>query len=166
MTPATSPSPTLPVWHDDLCVHVAPVDDDHRAIVAALALVIQAGPDELMPRWAHLIALMEAHFAQEDAWLVRTGFSPDNCHSTQHATIVRIMREGEARGHAGEGAVVRQMADELGQWLPLHVHSMDASMVAHFESVGFDAAHNAFTHDRPLEFDGIQSCGGGGGCED
>lgn len=165
MTLATPLIPTVPAWDDALCVHVAPIDDDHRAIVAALAHVVLAAPESLMARWAHLIAAMQAHFAQEDAWLVRTGFAPDNCHSTQHATIVRIMREGEARGHHGDTDVVRQMADELGQWLPLHVNTMDASMVAHFESVGFDAATNAFTHDRPLAWEHMQGCGGGG-CED
>lgn len=161
----TSDTLVVPEWSDTLLVHLQPVDDDHQAIVASLAQVVLASDEDLMPRWSHLISAMEAHFKMEDAWLVTTGFTADNCHSTQHATILRIMREGEARGHQGEGHVVRQMADELGAWLPQHVHSMDASMVAHFEAVGFDATRHAFTHDRPLDVKGIQGCGGGG-CED
>lgn len=147
-------------------VHLQPIDDDHQAIVSALAKVVLASDEALMPCWSHLISAMEAHFKLEDGWLVTTGFALDNCHSTQHATILRIMREGEARGHQGEQHVVRQMADELGVWLPQHVHSMDASMVAHFEAVGFDATQGAFTHNRPLEAQGIQGCGGAGGCDD
>lgn len=158
-------APTVPVWSDALRVHLQPVDDDHQAIITALAKVVLASALDVMPCWSHLISTMEAHFRLEDDWLVKTGFAADNCHSAQHATILRIMREGEARGHQGEQHVVRQMADELGEWLPQHVQRMDASMVAHFKEVGFDATKNAFTHDRPLYLEGMQGCGGGG-CED
>jgi hemerythrin-like metal-binding protein len=149
MTPTTD-TLAVPEWSDALLVNLQPVNDNHNAIVAALAQVGLAPDEDLMARCSPLISAMEAHFKMEDAWLV-TGFTADNCHSTHHATTLRIMREGEARGHQGESQVVRQMADELGAWLPQHVHSMDASMVAHFEAVGFDGARGTFTHDRPLD---------------
>ena len=164
MTPNTQPR-LVPVWSDDLLVHLQPIDEEHQAIVAALAQVVLASDEALMPCWAQLISAMEANFTLEDGWLVTTGFAADNCHSTQHATILRIMREGDARGHQGERQVVRQMADELGVWLPQHLHSMDAAMVAHFEAVGFDATRGVFLHDRPLKVQGIQGCGAGG-CDD
>ena len=113
MTPMTD-TLAVPEWSDALLVHLQPVDDDHQAIVAALARVVLASDPDLMACWSHLISAMESHFKMEDSWLVTTGFTADNCHSTQHATILRIMREGEVRGNQGENHVVRQMADELG----------------------------------------------------
>lgn len=161
---ATQPLVNLLQWDDALLLRVPPIDDDHQDIVAVLGTVVTAGDSELLPRWSALISTMQAHFEMEDSWMRRTGFAANNCHSSQHAIILRILREGEARGHAGELAVIRQMADELGQWLPQHVQSMDMSMVAHFVSVGFDPNTGDFTHDRPLTLQGIEGCGGGGSC--
>ncbi|WP_210542908.1 hypothetical protein [Rhodoferax sp. PAMC 29310] len=81
MTPTTA-TLAVPEWSDALLVNLQPVDDDHKAIVAALAQVVLAPDEDLMARWCHLISAMEAHFKMEDAWLVTTGFTADNCHST------------------------------------------------------------------------------------
>jgi hemerythrin-like metal-binding protein len=161
---ATQQLASPPQWDDALLLRVPPIDDDHKEIVALLASVVMAEDTELLPRWSALIITMQEHFEREDGWMQMTGFTPDNCHSSQHTIILRILREGETRGQLGELAVVRQMADELGQWLPQHVESMDASMVAHFSSVGFDVNTGGFTHDRPLAVHDIEGCGGGGSC--
>lgn len=161
---ATQPLASPLEWDDALLLRVPPIDDDHKEIVAVLGTVVTAEDADLLPRWSALINTMQEHFDMEDGWMRMTGFAANNCHSSQHAIILRILREGEERGQAGEFAVVRQMADELGQWLPHHVESMDVSMVAHFASVGFDANTGGFTHDRPLTLQGIEGCGGGGSC--
>lgn len=158
-------SATPPQWDDALLLGEPPIDDDHKHIVAVLGEVIVAHDTDLLAHWSALIAAMQKHFDMEDGWMQMTGFTADNCHSSQHAIILRILREGEVRGQGGELDVVRQMAQELGAWLPHHVEAMDASMVAHFASVGFDTRTGSFTHDRPLAVQGIQSCGGDS-CDD
>ncbi len=130
--PQTSPSPLA--WDDTLLLDWKPMDDDHKAIVALLAEVVCADAEYLMPRWSALIAGMQKHFDEEDRWMMESGFAENNCHSAQHKTILDIVREGEARGHAGEHDVVRQMAQELGTWFPLHIDAMDAVLVSYLRA--------------------------------
>lgn len=157
----TAPQTKVPApqWDDALLLHAAPIDDDHKEIVAELGAVVLAVDTELLARWSGFIGTLQRHFDREDRWMQMTGFTADNCHSSQHAIILGILRDGEVRGQAGELDVVRQMATEMGQWLPHHVEAMDAALVSHFQAVGFDVTTDRFTLG-PLQLQGIQSCGG------
>ncbi|HOF50817.1 MAG TPA: hemerythrin domain-containing protein [Rhodoferax sp.] len=157
-TPQFSTTPVA--WDDALLLDLKPMDDDHQEIVALLAEVVRADDDYLMPRWSALIAGMQRHFDEEDRWMQDTGFAADNCHSSQHKIILQILREGEARGHNGQHDVVRQMAYELGVWLPHHVEAMDSSLVIHLRSVGFDPVTRTVPNGYQATTESIHGCGG------
>jgi hemerythrin-like metal-binding protein len=116
--------------------------------------------DELMQRWSALIAHTQQHFDQEDRWMQVTGFATDNCHSGQHRIVLQVMREGEAKGHNGHLAVVREMAHELGQWFPQHAQTMDASLALHLRSAGFDPTTGSFSDSGHLPTRQLHGCGG------
>lgn len=146
-------------WSEALVLDMPVMDDTHREFVDLLARVVGAADDDLLPRWAALIAHTQLHFDAEDRWMLATGFAPDNCHATQHKVILQVMREGEARGHQGDLSVVRQMAHELGLWFPQHAQSMDASLALHMRSAGFDPVHGV-TQPQALPTQPIHGCGG------
>ena len=129
--------PTLQ-WSDTLALGLPAMDAIHHEFVDLLAQVVHATDDTLPPLWRLLVAHTDAHFAREDRWMQDTGFSNTNCHTSQHQIVLQVMMEGDRRGSAGELAVVRQMADELGTWFPMHAQAMDAALALHLRSVGYD----------------------------
>lgn len=87
-----------------------------------------------------------------------TGFAPNNCHSSQHATVLQIMREGAEHGAAGNLAMVRQMAHELTVWLPHHIDAMDAGLAQHLMEVGYNTATGHISKPEMLPQNTVSSC--------
>ena len=151
--------PTLQ-WSDTLALGLPMMDDTHREFVDLLAKVVNAPDDTLLPLWRELVAHTDEHFAREDRWMTATGFASSNCHSTQHQVVLQVMREGDIRGTAGELAVVRQMADELGTWFPMHAQAMDATLALHLRNVGYDPLTGQVSMPQALPTETLHGCGG------
>lgn len=147
-------------WSDEFVLDVPAMDDTHREFVALLADVVHATDNALCTAWQNLLTHTQEHFDREDQWMLSTRFAASNCHSTQHSTILQIMREGAKRGQAGDLAVIRQMAFELGIWFPQHAHTMDAALASHVRSVGFDPATGIVHLPQCLPREAIHGCGG------
>jgi hemerythrin-like metal-binding protein len=151
--------PTLQ-WTDSLALGLPVMDDTHHEFVDLLAKVVSAPDDALLPLWRELVAHTDDHFAREDRWMKATGFSSTNCHTTQHQVVLQVMREGDKRGSAGDLAVVRQMADELGTWFPMHAQAMDAALALHLRGVGYDEKTGTVNMPQALPAETIHGCGG------
>jgi hemerythrin-like metal-binding protein len=147
-------------WSDTLALGVPAMDATHHEFVTLLTQVVRATDDTLLPLWRLLVAHTDEHFAREDRWMQDTGFSGTNCHTSQHQVVLQVMMEGERRGSAGELAVVRQMADELGSWFPMHAQAMDAALALHLRSVGYDPLTGQVAMPQALPTETIQGCGG------
>ena len=147
-------------WSDSLALGLSFMDDTHHEFVDLLADVVNAPDANLLGAWRTLIEHTEDHFGREDQWMQSTRFSAGNCHSTQHDVILQVMREGDKRGQAGDLAVVRQMAHELGIWFPQHAQSMDAALALHLRSVGYDPATGIVHSPQALPQEVIHGCGG------
>lgn len=159
MTPTLTAPATL-AWSDALVLDMPVMDAVHEEFVELLARVVRAPDAELLPLWSALIAHTQEHFDREDQWMRATGFAAGNCHATQHKVVLQVLREGEARGHGGDLAVLRQMADELGIWFPQHAQSMDASLALHLRSAGYDPETGALAQPERLPQAAIHGCGG------
>lgn len=145
-------------WSDTFALDVPVMDDTHQEFVDLLAAVVSASDDTLLPRWDDLVQHTDEHFAREDRWMLATGFAVDNCHSSHHKLILQIMRDGARRGRAGELAVVRQMADELGTWFPHHANSMDAGLAAHLKAIGYDTVTGTIARPAGVPAELIEGC--------
>lgn len=125
-------------WSDALSLDLPIMDDTHREFVHLLALAQQA-PDQRLPgAWQQLIDHTDAHFAQEDRWMLATRFAAAKCHVMQHKVVLQVMREGAAQAAAGDLASVRVMASELALWFAAHAQSMDAALALQLRRVGYD----------------------------
>ncbi len=147
-------------WSDTLTLGLPVMDDTHREFVDLLARVTGAADPDLLALWGELVSHTDEHFAREDGWMKDTGFSSSNCHTTQHQVVLQVMREGDTRGKAGELAIVRQMADELGVWFPHHAQAMDAALALHLRSVGYDAKTGQISTPLALPDEEIYGCCG------
>lgn len=145
-------------WSETLALDLPEMDKTHHEFVDLLAQVVNATDQHLLPLWSDLVAHTDEHFTREDRWMKDTGFSSTNCHTTQHQVVLQVMREGAKRGHAGELAVVRQMADELGIWFPQHAQAMDAALALHLRGVGYDPLTGQVKMPEALPSEAIHGC--------
>ncbi len=147
-------------WSDTFTLGMPVMDDTHHEFVQLLAQVVQASDTELLPLWQTLVTHTEEHFAREDRWMTDTGFTINNCHTSQHQAVLKVMHEGSKRGLSGNLTVVRQMADELGVWFPQHAEAMDAALAEHMHSVGYDHGTGQMLRPEALPGQGIEGCHG------
>jgi len=151
--------PTL-VWSDALKLDNPRMDATHIEFVDLLTRLEGAPDDELLPRYRKLVAHTEEHFAQEDRWMRSTGFAPENCHQSQHAQVLQVLREHEHRMLAGEPVDLRRLAGELGAWFEHHAQTMDAALAFHCLQVGFDTATETLAGgEAPVPAQPITGCG-------
>ena len=146
-------------WSDALALDLPLMDDTHREFVALLAVAQRSADDELSASWQRLIDHTEVHFAQEDRWMLATGFASSSCHSIQHKVVLQVMREGKAQAAAGDKACLRNMASELALWFAQHAQTADAALALHVRRVGYDAATNTVINPDALPGHAISSCG-------
>lgn len=147
-------------WSDELGVDMPQMDATHQESVALVQAVQGASDAQLMPAWERLLAHTEAHFAEEDRWMLATRFAAGNCHSTQHQTVLQIMRDGTARARQGRLGELRTMAAELAVWLPHHIDAMDAGLAHHLRQLGFDPATGHIAHPEALPAQPLHGWGG------
>lgn len=159
--PSIHALPESMTWSEDYQLDHATMDTTHREFVDLLNTVLHADDAHLLAHWETLVDHTQDHFDREDQWMQATGFTADNCHSSQHKIILQIMREGTQRGRAGELHVPRQMGRELAVWFPQHAQAMDAALAMHLRDVGFDTETGTVAHPQALPVGAIEGCGGG-----
>ncbi len=156
-------TPSL-AWTDNLVLNQPELDHTHQEFVELLNRygdALDRGEDAL-PAFRELLAHTEAHFAMEERWMAATGFEPQNCHSSQHAMVLNVMREvvryADELGDREPLSIVRQ---ELVQWFPSHAEMMDAALVYTMQQRGYDPATG--TSQVPVQTpDGAQGAAGCG----
>ena len=162
---------TTLTWSAELTLAHPQMDATHEEFVALLAAADHAlaGPEPvLLAAWDALVAHTVEHFAQEDRWMVATGFAPDNCHAFQHQAVLQVMQEcaRRARGIGAEGGLpdvepLKLAVGELAIWFPQHAQMMDAALAEHMAQLGFDAATGQSRAPALAGADALTGCGGG-----
>lgn len=147
-------------WSDALALDLPAMDRTHQEFVDLLAAAEAAGDDTLLTCWRALVAHTDDHFGREDRWMEATQFAASNCHSVQHRIVLQVLREGTARGEAGDLAPIRQMIRELAVWFPQHADMMDAALALHLQRVGFDTETGHIARPEALPAGMIHGCGG------
>ncbi len=73
-------------WTPALFLGDARMDDTHEEFVTLLNQLLVTPPDKQLPLYRAFTDHTVEHFAQEERWMLATGFSADNCHAEEHAT--------------------------------------------------------------------------------
>lgn len=147
------------VWSEALSLSMPVMDTTHQEFVGLLAAVQEADDAHLLSAWQALVGHTDDHFTREDQWMLATGFAPGNCHSTQHAVVIQVMRKGTAQGVQGDWAPIRQIAQELALWFPHHAQNMDAGLALHLKSVGYDPVTGELSVPEALPERAMSGCG-------
>ena len=126
-------------WTQSLHTGDARMDDTHHEFVDMLNQILATPHEQQLPLYQQFLLHTVEHFAQEERWMVATGFSAENCHAEHHATILETMRAVQSHYEAGDTDIISRLAEALAEWFPGHAASMDAGLAIHMKNVGFDS---------------------------
>jgi len=125
LEPTTSPAaaPSAPVrefppvpdlqWSEALQTGDARMDATHQEMGEMLARLRAPPPEQQLEPYRALLAHTTEHFAQEDRWMLASGFTADNCHSLQHKSVLDTLIAVEAHFHQGDRSIITRMAEAL-----------------------------------------------------
>ena len=116
------------VWEDRYLLGYAAMDDTHREFVALVDALLTAPDDALPAALEAFAAHAEAHFAQEDGWMVAEDFPARDCHIDEHAKVLASVNEVREMVAGGEREIVRELAVALKDWFPSHADYMDSAL--------------------------------------
>ena len=146
-------------WTAALSVGDARMDDTHEEFVSMLNQLLATPPNEQLPQYRSFIEHTVAHFAQEERWMLATGFSADNCHAGHHATILETMNAVLEHSEKGDAGIIKRMAQALAEWFPQHAASMDAGLAQHLKNVGFNSSTETLADPSTVRPASMSSCG-------
>ena len=155
----TTAAPTLMPWTESLNTGDARMDETHQEFVDMINQILATPEDEQLPVYKAFLNHTVEHFAQEERWMLATGFSADNCHAEHHATILETMRVVEAHYLDTDKQIITRMAEALAEWFPGHANSMDAGLAAHLKSVGFDSVTETLADPSAIKNVTMSGCG-------
>lgn len=146
-------------WTDSMNTGDARMDDTHQEFVIQLNELLQTPPERQLPLYRAFIQHTVEHFAQEERWMVATGFSADNCHASHHATILETMRAVVDHFEQGDTDIINRLAEALAEWFPQHAASMDAGLALHLKDVGFDTRTETLADPGKVRPASMSGCG-------
>jgi len=146
-------------WTDSLNTGDARMDDTHQEFVTMLNELLRMPPERQLPLYRDFIEHTVDHFAQEERWMVATGFAPDNCHASHHATILETMRAVVEHFEQGDTDIINRLAEALAEWFPQHAASMDAGLALHLKDVGFDTRTETLADPGKVRPASMSGCG-------
>jgi hemerythrin len=126
-------------WTPQLHTGDSRMDDTHEEFVEMLNQLLATPQDLQLPLYRAFVAHTVEHFAQEERWMIATGFAPDNCHASHHATILETLNAVVEHYEQGDTEIISRLAEALVEWFPQHAASMDAGLALHMKEVGFDS---------------------------
>lgn len=146
-------------WTDALNTGDARMDDTHQEFVTLLNELLKTPPERQLSLYRAFIEHTVAHFAQEERWMLATGFAPDNCHASHHATILETMRAVVEHFEQGDTDIINRLAEALAEWFPQHAASMDAGLALHLKDVGFDTRTETLADPGKVRPASMSGCG-------
>ncbi len=158
---APTMAPTLPPlsWSDALQTGDHRMDETHEEFVTMLNAILATPQDQQLPLYQAFLSHTVEHFAQEERWMLATGFSADNCHASHHATILETMRAVQVHYEGGDTEIITRLAEALAEWFPGHANSMDAGLALHLKAVQFDSVTETLADPSVIQSVTMSGCG-------
>lgn len=146
-------------WAPQLETGDARMDETHEEFVDMLNQLLATPTEQQLPLYRQFIAHTVEHFAQEERWMVATGFAADNCHASHHATILETMNAVVEHFEQGDTDIINRLAEALAEWFPQHAASMDAGLALHLKEVGFDSRTETLADPDKVRPATMSGCG-------
>lgn len=115
-------------WNDGYLLGFNPMDQVHQEFVEFVAALQQAADSDLDRVLGVLLQHCQAHFEQEDRWMLESDFPASECHINEHAAVLKSIHEVKQQLVIGNVAVCRQLGNELAAWFPGHADYLDSAL--------------------------------------
>lgn len=158
-TAAVATPPNGLQWSAQLHTGDGRMDDTHEEFTLMLNQLLATPEAEQLPLYREFVAHTVEHFAQEERWMLATGFSADNCHASHHATILETMNAVVEHYEQGDTEIITRLAEALAEWFPQHAASMDAGLALHLKEVGFDSRTETLADPDKVRPATMSGCG-------
>lgn len=135
------------------------MDETHAEFVDQLNALLATPVDQQLPLYREFLAHTVEHFAQEERWMLATGFATDNCHASHHATILDTMHAVIPLFENDDPEIITRLAEALAEWFPQHAASMDAGLAQHLQQVGFDTTTETLADPSVIRPASMSGCG-------
>jgi hemerythrin len=146
-------------WTPELQTGDSRMDHTHEEFVDMLNRLLATPQSEQLPLYREFVAHTEEHFAQEERWMIATGFAPDNCHASHHATILETLHAVIPHYQNDDPEIITRLAEALVEWFPQHAASMDAGLALHMKEVGFDSHTETLADPARVKTATMSGCG-------
>lgn len=115
-------------WEDRYLLGYAPMDETHREFVELVDRLLTVEDGELAPILEAFAEHAEAHFAQENQWMVNEDFPARDCHIDEHNKVLASLADVRLQLAEGDCGIVRELAQALKDWFPAHADYMDSAL--------------------------------------
>ena len=147
------------VWTDSLHTGDVRMDETHREFTDMINLILATPEAEQLPIYKEFLNHTVEHFAQEERWMLATGFSADNCHASHHATIMETLHAVVEHYEKDDKEIITRLAEALVEWFPQHAATMDAGLALHMKDVGFDSRTETLADPSKVRPATMSGCG-------
>ncbi|MDP3887153.1 bacteriohemerythrin [Hydrogenophaga sp.] len=158
-TPEAPATTTGLEWAPSLQTGDARMDETHEEFVVMLNQLLATPQDQQLPLYREFVEHTAAHFAQEERWMLATGFTADNCHASHHATIMETLHAVIPHYQNDDPEIITRLAEALVEWFPQHAASMDAGLALHLKDVGFDSRTETLADPNRVRPATMSGCG-------
>ncbi|MBL8447211.1 MAG: cation-binding hemerythrin HHE [Zoogloeaceae bacterium] len=135
------------VWTDDLVLGLEPMDVTHQDFVRSYQCLAEASTEAFLAALDDFVAHCEAHFEQENRWMEAVDFP--GCHRAEHDRVLAVLRDVRRCAAEGDTFLGRRLIEEIPAWFENHANGMDAALVFHLDSIGYDAVSENWREARP-----------------
>lgn len=120
------------LWSDTRLLGYAPMDDVHKEFYEVTLGLVTCSDETALAAIDAFEKHAISHFEQEDEWMRSTNFPPRDCHTDEHAAVLKSVGEvKEAVGAGRAGAeLVRDIGMHLFAWFPGHADYLDSALAA------------------------------------
>lgn len=117
-------------WTEDLSVHIAEMDKEHKQLVAMInelheAMTSGKGKDVLGGVLTRLVDYTRFHFAAEEKLMISHQYPGYLNQKSEHDNLTKKVMDIKARIDAGNMVVTVEVMAFLKDWLTKHIIGMD-----------------------------------------
>lgn len=117
-------------WNPEFILGQKTLDAAHRGLFVALARLAALPEDEFARGFDDTVAAVERDFRGEEALMERLDDENLAAHREQHARVLSGLHHATAALAEGDSRAAHQAVFLLGDWLPLHITTMDRALAA------------------------------------
>ena len=105
-----------------------PLDEVHEELVEIVSQMQRASDPEIPGLLDSFITHAKAHFEAEDTWMVETEFPARDCHTGEHAAVMKSVEKVKVFVAQGNYEICRSLAAELADLFPGHADYLDSAL--------------------------------------